>query len=200
MTISSETLIEAGCCWLLQFISFIYPSSCCLVTQWQRRHVLTCAAVPTLKFTNVCLCTLKSGWVLPVYTWPGRVPTHAFHSCWLYHVKGSENTELSLFTDRVFVGEVQGRGCLGLVRRGSSGISRAVNTESWDQLRDKLCHVAHWLDTCPSGFQVRTEAQVESKVGRITGELNNKFEWSLQLIPAADASVRCYIQLIRLQC
>ena len=196
MTVSSETLIEAGCCWPPQFISFTYPSICCLVTRWQRKHRLPCVAVTTLKFTNVCLYTLKSGWVLPVYKWPCRVPTHAFHSCWRYHAKGRENTELSLFSDRVFEGGSAGW-CLGLVVRG---ISRAVNTESWDQLRDKLCHVAHWSDICPSGSWVRTEAQVESKVGRITGELNNKFEWSRQLIPAADASVRCYIQLIWLQC
>lgn len=54
MTISSEPwwsrLLLAS-----QFISFIYPSSCCLVTQWQRRHLLTCAAC-LLWSSLMCVC------------------------------------------------------------------------------------------------------------------------------------------------
>lgn len=97
----------------MQLISFIYPSICCLVTQWQKAlyHLHGWAfSLLWSSATYVCPASVTSAWgavteYMPsVNTRARRVPTqtsYSIHGCWTafktYQPRSRENTELSFF-------------------------------------------------------------------------------------------------------
>lgn len=146
MTIYSKNLIWAGPFCTVRLISFIYPSVCCLVTQWQKAlcHLHRWAfSLLWSSVTYVCPTPVNSAlvtiseYVLPMNTRPRRVPTQRatpFIFAELHLKLTSLNLEKTLswaFSLREFWGH------WGFVGRGSSGILlRSVSKESWGERRE----------------------------------------------------------------